>query len=207
MNPVNPSSLDHASLARAFATVVRRRRSTYSYLDTPVPRELIEQALADAVLAPNHHRTSPWRFHVIPRDARGALESAYEAAALRVGRDAARARQRARDAPVNVVVACVPAVENPRVLVREEEFAVAAAVQNFLLSLSAAGLASLLTTGELAESSEVAQLVGLNAPDARVMGVINVGFRNTERPISARAEPPLDGVVRWLHATDFSTAL
>jgi len=198
MPAVNPEFSAPASPASAFADVVRARRSTYAYRDEPVPSALIEQALANAVLAPNHHRTAPWRFFVVPRDARERLVRAYEAAALRAGRDVARAAQRAKDAPVNVVVACIPAVANPRVSVQEEHWATAMAVQTFLLGLAAAGGDSLLTTGELAESPEVAAMVGLDAPQAKLMGVVNVGYRNPERPIAPRPDPPLGAVVRWI---------
>ncbi|WP_077000540.1 nitroreductase family protein [Variovorax sp. KK3] len=182
----------------SFTELAQRRRSVYAYLDQPVPRSVVERALADAVLAPNHHRTAPWRFFVITRESRQGLVRAYEAAALRTGRDVARAAQRAQDAPLNVVVACVPAQDNPRVSLKEEDFASAAAVQNFLLSLADAGVGSLLTTGELAESPEVAALVGLDEPGAHLMGVINVGYRNTERPLANRPEPRLDRVIRWI---------
>lgn len=181
-----------------FTEIAQRRRSIYSYLDQPVPRAIVERALADAVLAPNHHRTAPWRFFVITREARRGLVRAYEAAALRTGRDVARATQRAQDAPLNVVVACVPAQHNPRVKPAEEDFACAAAVQNFLLSLADAGVGSLLTTGELPESPEVAALVGLDEPGAHLMGVINVGYRNTERPLANRPDPQMDRVTRWI---------
>ena len=100
-------------------------------------------------------------------------------------------------APVQQQQAPAPAAPQAA-SVREEEFATAAAVQNFMLSLAAAGVGTLLTTGDLAESPEVARLVGLHEPPARLMGVINVGFRNPERPIPARPEPALDGVATWL---------
>ncbi len=190
-------------LAPAFREVVRKRRSTYAYLDHPVAAAVIEQALRDAVLAPNHHRTAPWRFFVVPVEARERLVRAYVEAASRLGRDPARAEQRARDAPVNVVVACVPALGNPRVRLAEEEFACAAAVQTFMLSLAAAGVDSLLTTGELAESPEVAALVGLSAPGSRVMALINVGYRNPQRVPSPRPDSPLDQVVTWLGPDGF----
>ncbi|VTU13582.1 nitroreductase family protein [Variovorax sp. RA8] len=193
VNPAGPAP-------SSFGELAQRRRSVYAYVDEPVPRHVIERALADAVLAPNHHRTAPWRFFVITRDARHRLVSAYEAAARRTERDVARAAQRAQDAPVNVVVACVPTLDNPRVVAREEEFATAAAVQNFLLSLADAGVGSLLTTGALAESPEVAALVGLDAPGAHVVGVINVGYPNPQRPIPRRPDAQPDRVVRWLDA-------
>jgi nitroreductase len=153
-----------------FQRVARQRRSIYSYRDTPVSRQVVERAIDCAVLAPNHHRTHPWRFFVFAADARNRLAAAYETAARRLGRDAERAVQRAMDAPVMVVIG------------------------------AAEGVGTLLTTGVLAESDEVHRLVGLTPPDARVMGVVNVGYRDTERPLLAR--PLADGasVTRWIDA-------
>lgn len=187
-----------SALPHAAREIFRRRRSVYAYLDQDVPRAVLEQAMLDACHAPNHHRTSPWRFFVIPREARAALASAYAAAARRTGRDEARAVQRASDAPVNIVVACVPAVGNPRVVPDEEVFATAAAVQNLLLSLAAAGVDTLLTTGELAQSPEVGALVGLADAPARLLGVINVGYRNPQRPVPPRPAIDLARVASWI---------
>jgi len=180
--------------------VAQQRRSIYSYLDTPVSRQVVERAIECAVLAPNHHRTRPWRFFVFAADARHRLAAAYETAARRLGRDAERAIQRALDAPVMIVVGCAASASNPRVEQKEEEFAVAASIENMMLALAAEGVGTLLTTGVLAESDEVHRLVGLTPPEARIMGVVNVGYRNTERPLLAR--PAADGasVTRWMDA-------
>ena len=185
----------------AFDRVVQRRRSIYSYRDTPVPRRLVERALDCAVQAPNHHRTRPWRFFVFEGDARNRLAAAYEETARRLGRDVARAVQRAMDAPVMIVVGCVAQTSNPRVELKEEEFAVAASVQTLMLALAAEEVGSLLTTGVLAESDEVHRLVGLQPPEGRVMGVVNVGYRNTERPLLARPAPDAAAVTTWVAAT------
>ncbi|HVZ45598.1 MAG TPA: nitroreductase family protein [Ramlibacter sp.] len=195
---VNTDSPVADVLQEQFSRLAVRRRSVYAYLDEEVPRGVIERALRDAALAPNHHRTSPWRFFVVDRGARDRLVAAYEAAAKRTGRDVARAVQRAKDAPVNVIVACVPAVTHPKVSVAEEEFATAAAVQNFLLSLAAAGVASLITTGELAQSPEVMALTGVAEPHSRVMCVVNVGLRNTERPLAPKPAPDLARIATWI---------
>jgi nitroreductase len=183
-----------------FQRVARQRRSVYSYLDMPISRQAVERAIDCAVLAPNHHRTHPWRFFVFAAASRNRLAAAYETAARRLGRDAARAVQRAMDAPVMIVVGCVAQTSNPRVERKEEEFAVAASVQNLMLAFAADGIGTLLTTGVLAESDEVHRLVALTAPEARVMGVVNVGYRDTERPLLAR--PPADGssATTWMDA-------
>ncbi len=195
--PTPTAAADFVAIDR----VVQRRRSIYSYRDTPVPRRLLERALDCAVQAPNHHRTRPWRFFVFEGDARNRLAAAYEETARRLGRDVARAVQRAMDAPVMIVVGCVAQTSNPRVELKEEEFAVAASVQTLMLALAAEEVGSLLTTGVLAESDEVHRLVGLQPPEGRVMGVVNVGYRNTERPLLARPAPDAAAVTTWVAAT------
>ncbi|ARP83492.1 hypothetical protein CAL12_23495 [Bordetella genomosp. 8] len=198
---VAPMAAGDDALAAGFHAVVAARRSIYAYAQTPVPRRLVEAAIADAIQAPNHHRTEPWRFHVFAGEGRARLAAAYEAAASRVDRDVAKAIQRAYDAPVMIVAVCMPAMGNPKVSQAEERYAVAAAVQTMMLSFAASGVDTLLTTGELAESPEVRALLGLEGSDAQLMGVINVGYRDPERP--ARPRPPMNpaAFTTWCEAS------
>lgn len=189
-----------APLHRCLAEVVERRRSIYFYTDRPVAGDIVTRALRLAMLAPNHHRTAPWRFFVFAGPARERLAAAYEAAARRVGRDVERARQLAYAAPVMIAVACVPAIDKPKVKPKEEEFAVAAAVEHLLLSLTSEGVGSMLKTGELVESEEVLALLGLQREQARVMAVVNVGYRDPDRPLAERPEPDVATRVRWMTA-------
>ena len=185
------------SLVTIFELIAKTRRSVYSYLDDPVPRAVIDSAIMLAMVAPNHHKTRPWRFFVYAGAGRAPLVAAYEAAARRLGRDVAKARQRALVAPAMVVTACVPATTHAKAKVAEEEFATAAAIQNMLLALTCAGVSTLITTGDLAESDEVRKLIGLDALSGRVMAVVNVGYRSPERPLSPRLEPDPAAYITW----------
>ena len=201
-NPVGTTDLTSArapgdNLGARFAQIAAMRRSVYAFRDDPVPRMVIADAIKAAVLAPNHHRTRPWRFFVYAGAGRELLVAAYEAAAARLGRDVRKARQRAMDAPVMIIVGCVPATANPKVRVGEEEFATAAAIQNMLLALACEGVSTLLTTGDFAESDEVHELVGLDRKTGRVMAVVNAGYRNPERPLPPRADADWDACTTW----------
>jgi len=189
--------LSGETLVPAIASIAQARRSVYSYLDTPVPRPLLEHALSLAMLAPNHHRTRPWRFFVFENAGRERLAKAYERAAVRLERDVERARGRAFDAPAMVAIACFADGASARVRRNEEDFAVACATQTLMLALTAMGLATLLTTGDLAESEEVHALLGLDGPDRKVLGVLNVGWRNPERPLPPRPLQPLSATTIW----------
>jgi nitroreductase len=190
------SELDVDARLADFTRIATARRSAYAYLPDPVPRTVVDAAIGLAMLAPNHHRTRPWRFFVYAGRGRETLVRAYEGAARRLGRDVARARQRALDAPVMIVVACMPET-HPKVRRNEEEFATAAAVQNMLLAFAAAGVSTLITTGDLAESAETHQMIGLDREKGRIMAVVNAGYRDPERPLPPR--PALDpaAYVTW----------
>jgi nitroreductase len=185
-------------LATAFEDVVVGRRSVYAYLGTAVPTETLEWAIGLASLAPNHHKTKPWRFFVLSGEGREVLAAAYEQAAVRLGRDVVKARGRAFDAPTMIAFACVPVAGHPKAKLPEDEFATAAAAQTLMLALASAGVATLLTTGDLAESSEVHQAIGLDRAQGRVMGVINAGLRDPTRPLIPRASQDAATITRWL---------
>lgn len=193
---ITPVANATGSLALAFEAIAARRRSVYAFLADPVPRPVIERAIALATLAPNHYRTWPWRFFVFADAGRALLAAAYEAAASRLGRDIASARQRVLDAPAAIVVGCAPSLTIPKVKLWEEEFATAAAVENLLLALACEDVGALLNTGALALSEEVHALVGLRPP-ARVMAVVKMGYRDPERPLPQRPRGDPASVTTW----------
>jgi coenzyme F420-0:L-glutamate ligase/coenzyme F420-1:gamma-L-glutamate ligase len=59
---------------------IRTRRSRRQLAERPVPRELIDEALALALLAPAPHHTRPWRYVIVSPERREALAEAMGAA-------------------------------------------------------------------------------------------------------------------------------
>jgi nitroreductase len=58
MNKISPVQLNE---------LIKKRRSIFphTYIDKPIPREIIDQVLENANWAPTHKMTEPWRFKVI----------------------------------------------------------------------------------------------------------------------------------------------
>lgn len=155
--------------------------------DAPTSEEIAE-LLELAVRAPNHHRTEPWRFHVLQGAERDRLARAIEADAIDSGADPERARHDAQAkvdrAPVIVVFTVIPS-DDPKVVEQEEIASVAMAMQNFLLGAYANGLGAMLRTGSAAYHPSVGEHLGLDANE-RVVGFVYLGYPAADRDRTER---------------------
>mmetsp|Transcript_96484 Transcript_96484/g.191151 ORF Transcript_96484/g.191151 Transcript_96484/m.191151 type:complete len:203 (+) Transcript_96484:43-651(+) len=170
---------------------LQTRRSVVKYdMSKPVPQEVTDKALEAAILAPNHFLSEPWRFYTCGKDTKGKLCGLNE-----------DKRKMAEGVPEMLVVTLASEHAISEKLGLEDHAAVSCAIQNFMLSLAADGVASKWMTGALgAPPEDVVAAVG--APDGeKLMGVIWYGFPAT--PLSEDAKVPkrkkgLDGVLKRL---------
>jgi len=65
------SSFDSSEL-REFGEVLCGRRTINLFLQTPVPAELVRDAVEVATWAPNHHVTEPWAFYTLGKQTMAA---------------------------------------------------------------------------------------------------------------------------------------
>jgi len=184
------TTTDHLAVLEDLAA--RRRSNLRVDPDRPVPPELVERLVRVAATAPNHKKTYPWRFRVVSGDGRTALGEALAGDLLASGEEnpakVAKARVKYRRAPVVLVVAAA-AGEHPT-MTEENRDAVSAAIQTLLLGATAAGLASLWSTGAAARSGRIAELVGLDPTDT-IVGLVYLGWPMSEPDCPPRPEPDL----------------
>lgn len=129
--------------------IAERRTSLLVDADLPLPDDLVDHLIAAATWAPNHKRTWPWRFTVVSGDARARFGKELATAGEDAGLDPAKAdkvRSKYLRSPTLVLVWVAHREGDDAVRVREDRDATAAAVQNLLLSATAAGLASYWAT-------------------------------------------------------------
>ena len=155
------------------------RQSVGKVRPDPVPRELIEKILDAAVQAPNHRKLRPWRFIVLTGEARNrmgdVMAEAYKAnhpEATQSVIDGERARP--LRAPVLIAVASDDS-NDPKVPEIENQWAVAAAVQNMLLAAHALGLGAMWRSGWAAFDPQVKAFFGL-PPERPIIGFIYIGY-------------------------------
>ncbi len=161
---------------REIAEGIRNRRTVKLFLQEPVSRELVREAIEVARWAPNHHVTEPWHFYVLgPEAIHEAVELTRVVTTERRGEKmgdfkAASAAER----PGWLVVTC--RVSDDELLQREDYASCACAIQNFMLYLSAAGVASKWSTGPITRDERFLALLDIDPEEEFIVGLIWYGY-------------------------------
>jgi coenzyme F420-0:L-glutamate ligase/coenzyme F420-1:gamma-L-glutamate ligase len=178
--------------------------------DRPVPRALIEEAVALATTAPAPHHTRPWRFVRLGAAIRAELLDAMAAAWRRDLRadgtdeatiDARLARSDAlhRAAPVLLAAfvdlsAVHPYTDERRARAERDLFVLSggAAIEALLVTLAARGLGAAWTSSTAFCPDTVREVLGL--PDAlEPLGTVAIGW--PDGPVGPHSAPPTDGLL------------
>lgn len=173
-----------------------RRSAKARDLVAPGPNaDELRQMLQIAARTPDHGKLAPWRFVVVPDDARDALATALVEAYRADRPGAARLEVEAidffaRQAPCLVVVLASPRTQS-HIPLWEQELSVGAATMNLEHAAHALGFAACWLTGWAAFSERVRDLFGA-APE-RIAGFIFIG--TPSRELEERPRPELDRVV------------
>ncbi len=161
---------------REFGEVLRGRRTIELFLQTPVPDALVKEAIEAAIWAPNHHVSEPWKYYLLGQESISSC--------LNLVRDIVTAKKDARagefkaknwsEKPGWLVVSCR---SSDNELTQTEDYAACcAATQNLLLYLWKAGVGSKWTTGDITQDPRFFDIVGINADNEFVVGLIWYGY-------------------------------
>jgi nitroreductase len=175
MTRKKPPSYETQSL-RDLEEVIRGRRTINLYLQTPVPRALVREAIEAATWAPNHHVTEPWHFYLLGQETvERCLDLCFEIVSARKSEDAAQfKREQWSEKPGWLVVTCRRSADE--LLQREDYAACAAAIQNFMLYLWKAGVGSKWTSGDITRDPRFFDILGIDADRAFVVGLLWFGY-------------------------------
>ena len=161
---------------REVAELIRGRRTIDLFLQTPVPEELVRDAIEAATWAPNHHVTEPWRFYLLGEESKErCLDLCYDIVRATKGDDKAAFKRRSWcEKPGWLIVTCKRS--DGELLEREDYGACCAAVQNLLLYLWKLGIGSKWTTGPITRDDRLAEIAGFDPAEAFVVGLIWFGY-------------------------------
>lgn len=178
-----------------------KRRSVYprQFTGADIPKEALMKAFESANWAPTHKRTQPWRFYIYSGENKHALVDQWIMMAKRnleaKGEEWSEAAEKKyiqmRQCSHIIGIACHYTGLVPEV---EETCAVAAAVQNFWLSLQDQGYAGYWSTGNGIFTEEMHQYMGLPA-EQKALGYFLAGIPEGTIPPSIRK--PVDEFLIW----------
>ena len=174
--------------------LLTRRSGKPRDLVAPAPDAAqMETILTVAARVPDHGKIGPWRFVIVPPDAREAFAAAVDAAFIAEtdgdAKERGKLREFALQAPALVAVLSVPDRAH-KIPVWEQEMSAGAACLNLLTAATALGFAGGWLTGWAAYSPGVYAALG-GEPGGRVAGFVFLGTparELEERPRQALAQ-------------------
>ena len=163
----------------------------------PTP-EQIDAMLALAARTPDHGKLAPWRFVVVPAEARNAFNAMLVDAYRAEKPDAGRLELEAMagfgaPAPALVVVLSSPRTDS-HIPLWEQQMSAGAATMNLLHAAHAMGFVASWITGWPSTSPTVRGALG--AESERIVGFVFIG--SPGKPLEERPRPNVEALVtRW----------
>ena len=183
--------------------LIRSRRTIYpeQFSSRKVHREQIEVILNNALWAPTHGNTQPWRFKVFTEEGLNTLSGFLGKTYIAITpedkqNDMKLAKMLKRPLLSSVVVAiCMERQAEEKILEIEEIEAVACAVQNIHLTCTAYGLGGFWSTPKLIYHPLTNEFLGLGEKD-KCLGLFYIGYPEIEWPKAHRK--PLEYITEWI---------
>ncbi|MGM0480104.1 MAG: nitroreductase family protein [Bacteroidota bacterium] len=183
--------------------LIRDRRTIYPefFSDRKVHKEQIELLLNNAIWAPTHGMTQPWRFKVFMDEGKDRLgEFMHELYLKKVPKEEQKSiklnRMTDRPARASAVIAvCMERQPEEKIPEIEEVEAVACAVQNMYLTCTAYGLGGFWSSPKLIYTPEMNEFLDLGEKD-KCLALFYVGYPEGEWPKGQRK--PIEYVTEWI---------
>ena len=185
-----------------FNKLIKNRRSVYppQFSEEKIENEIIEQILENANWAPTHRHTEPWRFVVFSGNSLEALGK-FQAATYQKNTKSEDFKEikynklLSNHQKASHVIAIVMKRDEKESLPEiEEVMAVACAVQNIYLTITAYGIGGFWSTGGATYSKEAKEFLELKEKDM-VLGFFYLGKIAKKSPAGSRK--PIANKVTW----------
>lgn len=184
-------------------TIIRDRRTIYPefFSDRKVHKEQIELLLNNAIWAPSHGLTQPWRFTVMMDGALEGLSTYLSETYKKTAGDQFnemkynRLMERPLRASAVIAVGMYPD-PNGKIPEIEEIEAVACAVQNMHLTATAQGLAFFWSTPKFLYDKGHTGFFDMDE-NTKILGLIYIGYPKGEWPKGQRK--PIEYISTWKH--------
>lgn len=186
-----------------FNALAKARRSVFpDQFDTTrkVADETISQIIENATWAPNHGQTEPWEFTVFTREGLQKL-AAFQSELYKekAGADFTEGKyKKLQQQPLkasHIIAIGMKRTTTKRIPEIEDIEAVACAVQNIYLSVTAYGLGGYWTSGGITYIDEAKTFFGLQEQD-KLLGFFYIGY--VAIPSGDAKRIPLEQKLKWV---------
>ncbi|MBK7290461.1 MAG: nitroreductase [Chitinophagaceae bacterium] len=190
--------------AALFNELARNRRSTFPdqfVAGKKVDDDIIKEIITNACWAPNHGKQEPWHFTVFSGDGLQKLATyqseLYKELAGENFKEITYSKLQQNPLKASHVIAlCMKKTANKNIPEVEDVAAVACAVQNIYLSVTAYGLGGYWTTGGVTYKEKAKDFFGLGEED-KLMGFFYIG--HIAIPTTGATRKPLEEKVKWIN--------
>jgi nitroreductase len=181
-----------SDLVNMVATLLQSRQTILpKRLSAPGPDvQQLQLILEAAASAPDHGQLLPWRFVLVPEQARASLADVFVGALKE--RDAAatpeqvnQAREKAFRSPLLLLLIVDAQRGDPDIDLHERIVSAGCAVQNMLLMATALGYGSALTSGKALKSGGLRSLFGV-ANEEHALCFVSIGTALSSRHAKLR---------------------
>ncbi len=183
--------------------VIRNRRTIYpeQFSTRKVQKDMVQHILTNALWAPTHGKTEPWRYVVYSGEGRNKLaeitEKLYREKTPEDQFSPAKLKKilgKIERSSVVIAMVCRRTPETRIPEIEEIEAAVCAA-QNAMLTATAYGLGSFWSSPKFIYAEGAAEAFGFTSAD-KVLGYLYLGYPADEWPKSHRK--PLEYITTWV---------
>ncbi|MCO5258832.1 MAG: nitroreductase [Crocinitomicaceae bacterium] len=183
--------------------LIRDRRTIFpeQYSTRKVHKEQVDLILNNAIWAPTHGKTQPWRFHVFMDGGLQKLSNFLGKAYLEIvpkeeQNDMKLATLVSRPLRSSVVIAVsLDRQPTSKIIELEEIEAVSCAIQNMSLTCAAYGLGSFWSTPKIIYSEQMKNFLELKEED-KCLSLFYIGYPEGEWPKAQRR--PIEYVTKWI---------
>jgi len=183
--------------------LIKNRRSIFpkTYIEKPIPKNIIQQVLENANWAPNHRKTEPWRFKVFTGASLELLGAALADIYKSNTSEEKYQERKFKKLQTNptkagcVIAICMQRDEAESVPEWEEIAAVACAVQNMYLTCTAYEVGSYWSSPGIIKFPAVSEFLNLKNGE-RCLGFFYMGYHDMPQ-IEGKREP-IEDKVEWI---------
>jgi nitroreductase len=186
----------------ALEAIANRKNHSAKRLVGPGPTQSqINRIFEAAASAPDHGGETPWRFVLIHEDKRHLLGEAFANALHQrdnnaLAEDLEKAKEKAFNSPLLALAICKQDKGSGWITNSERLISLGCAIQNILISATALGFGSGLTSGKAMTSSFVRDLFRLNENEACIC-FINIGTVSSASKVT-RIRPSIGSFISSL---------